>query len=254
MSCVVSEEVVLCDADVAVLWQAFQDGRDATLRERLVTHYLRFARIMAAKLYAGRHDADAEFADYLQYARLGLLESLDRFEAERGIKFETYAAKRISGAILNGVRASSEVQEQIAARKRIVAERVTTLQGAAPAPADAAALFGYLAEMAIGLAVGFALDDTGMYADRDGSGGLYQDNTYGGVELRQLKEQIKEALARLPGKQRQVIAYHYLQQMAFEEIARLLEVSRGRIAQIHKEALGNLRDALRRRDSFDLYC
>lgn len=251
MSSVTAVQPVLGDLELSALWQGFQESGDAMLRERLATHYLRFARIMAAKLYAGRHDSGAEFADYLQYARLGLLESLDRFEMSRGIKFETYAAKRISGAILNGVRASSEVQEQIAARKRIVAERTAMLHDEAPVPADASALFGRLAEMAIGLAVGFALDDTGMYAD---TAGLYQDNTYGAVELRQLNEQIRAALARLPGRQRQVMTCHYLQQMAFEEIARMLEVSRGRIAQIHREALANLREALRRRDGVDLYC
>lgn len=237
--------------DIAQLWCAFQRSGDGALRERIVTHYLRFARIMAAKLYAGRHDVTAEFADYLQYARLGLLEAVDRFDAARGIKFETFAAKRISGAILNGLRSFTEVQEQIAARKRIVADLVEALRGAVPAASDAASLFGYLAELAIGLAVGFALDDTGMYSD---AGAHYHDNTYAGVELRQLKEHIKEALAQLPGKQRQVVAYHYLQQIPFEEIALMLGVSRGRVAQIHKEALGKLREALRQRDGLDLYC
>lgn len=251
MECALQSEIVDSDADMTVLWRTFQSIRDSTSRERIVRHYLRFARIMAAKLYAGRHDVDAEFADYVQFARLGLLEAVDRFEHARGIKFETFAAKRISGAILNGLRSFSEVQEQIVARKRIVAERVETLCDVELEPSDPAVLFGYLAEMAIGLAVGFALDDTGMYSDTDAH---YHDNTYSGVELRQLREHIKVALAQLPGKQRQVITYHYLQQVAFEEIAQILAVTRGRVAQIHKEALGNLRELLRRRDRLDLYC
>jgi len=251
VDCALQAEVVTSDADLTVLWRTFQDSRDASLRERIVSHYLRFATIMAAKLYAGRHDVDAEFADYLQFARLGLLEAIDRFDHARGFKFETFAAKRISGAILNGLSSSSEVQAQIVARKRIVAERVESLQDAEAETPDATVLFGYLAEMAIGLAVGFALDDTGMYSD---TGAHYHDNTYSGVELRQLREHIKVALAQLPGKQRQVITYHYLQQIAFEEIARILMVTRGRVAQIHKEALGNLREVLRKRDGLDLYC
>lgn len=251
MDCALQPEVVASNADMALLWRMFQDNRDGELRNRIVAHYLRFARIMAAKLYAGRHDVNAEFADYVQYARLGLLEAVDRFDSARGIKFETFAAKRINGAVLDGLRSFSEVQEQIVARKRIVAERVETLRGTTPYPADPAALFAQLAEMAIGLAVGFALDDTGMYSD---TGIHYQDNTYHGIELMQLKESIQVALVQLQGKQRQVITYHYLQQVAFEEIAQILGVSRGRVAQIHKEALGNLREALRKRDGLDLYC
>lgn len=251
MDCALQPELVSSDTDVAALWRMFQQSRDGELRNRIVAHYLRFARIMAAKLYAGRHDVNAEFADYLQYARLGLLEAVDRFDVARGVKFESFAAKRIHGAILNGLRSFSEVQEQIAARKRLVAERVETLRGNAPYPADPVALFAQLAEMAIGLAVGFALDDTGMYSD---TGAHYQDNTYHGIELSQLKDSIQAALVQLQEKQRQVITYHYLQQVAFEEIARILGVSRGRVAQIHKEALGNLREALRKRDGLDLYC
>ena len=251
MDCTLQQEVVASNADMALQWRMFQENRDGELRNRIVAHYLGFARIMAAKLYARRHDVNAEFADYLQYARLGLLEAVDRFDSARDVKFETFAAKRINGAVLNGLRSFSEVQEQIVARKRIVAERVETLRGTAPDSADPAALFAQLAEMAIGLAVGFALDDTGMYSD---TGNHYQDNTYHGIELMQLKESIQVALAQLQGKQRQVITYHYLQQVAFEEIARILGVSRGRVAQLHKEALGNLREALRKRDGLDLYC
>jgi RNA polymerase sigma factor for flagellar operon FliA len=213
--------------------------------------YMRFARVMAAKLYARRVYATLEFADYLQLATVGLIEAVDRFDPERGNKFETYAASRISGAILNGISVSSEIQEQIAARRRIVRERLAALQAAAPAAGDPAALFAQLADLAVGLAVGFALEDTGMYQGGDEH---YVDQAYSGIELRQIKHRVADLVTGLPEQQKQVITGHYLQQQPFEQIALKLQLSRGRVSQIHKEALGKLRDALQARGITDVSC
>jgi RNA polymerase sigma factor for flagellar operon FliA len=236
--------------EAAALWTAFTLERDPALRERLVNLYLPFARMMAAKLYAGRTHMQVEFDEYLQFARTGLLEAVDRYDGGRGYRFETYAASRINGAILSGMENYSEMHEQVAARKRIVEERLASLQSPGRAVDQPAELFGYLAELAIGLAVGFALDNSGLYRDQEADA-HYRDNTYTGVELKQLKARLKSLLDGLPGKHKQVISYHYLQQMAFEEIAGLLRLSRGRVSQIHKEALLKLREAARVRQDLD---
>jgi RNA polymerase sigma factor for flagellar operon FliA len=232
------------------LWQAYARGRAGSLREQLIGAYLPFARILSAKLYANRTHMEVEFDDYLQYARVGLVEAVDRFDPQRGFKFETFAASRINGAILSGLEAYSEVHEQVAARKRLVQVRVETLKGEWPDAADPAALFGFLAEMAIGLAVGFVLDQSGMYQAEE-HGPSYHDNTYAGVELRQLRARVRSLLDGLPGKHRQVVSYHYLQQWPFDEIAEAMQLSRGRISQLHKEALLKLRKSLQARDVLD---
>lgn len=229
--------------DAAAMWRAYVHEAAPERRERLLAHYLPFARMLAAKMYAGRTHMQVEFDEYLQLGRLGLIEAIDRFDPARGYKFETYAASRINGAILSGMEAYSEVHEQVAARKRVVAARLASLKEGAAAAIEPVDVFAYLAELAIGLAVGFALDNPAMYQDVE-AGAQYQDNTYTGVELKQLRARISALVEGLPGKHRQVIAYHYLQQFAFEEIADMLQLSRGRIAQIHKEALLKLREAL----------
>ncbi|OFA06680.1 sigma-70 family RNA polymerase sigma factor [Duganella sp. HH101] len=229
---------------VAGLWEAYAASREPQLRERLVSLYLPFARMMAARMYGLRTHANVEFDDYLQYGRVGLLEAIERYDASRGFKFETYAASRINGAILSGMEAYSEVHEQVAARRRAVQARLASLaepQRAQGAPAD---LFGYLAELAVGLAVGFALEDSGMYQAPEQEA-HYRDHTYDGVELKQLRERIKALLDGLPGKHKQVVSYHYLQQLPFHEIAEMMQLTKGRIAQLHKEALLKLREGLR---------
>lgn len=231
-------------------WHAVRSG-DAAARAEVIGVYLRFARIMAARLYGRRVYTTMEFGDYLQLASVGLIEAVDRFEPERGIKFETYAAGRINGAILNGIRASSEIQEQIAARRRIVRERLASLQQGPPHTGDAPALFARLAELAVGLAVGFALEGSGMYQNGEEQA---IDQAYRGIELQQLKGKVEALVAALPENQKNVIAGHYLQHQPFEEIAIRLKLSRGRISQLHKEALAKLRSGLEIRGYTNLSC
>lgn len=239
--------------DLDALWTSFAGNRDDAIRARLVAAYQGFTRMMAAKLFARRNFAEMEFADYMQYASVGLLESIDRFQPARGIRFETFASTRITGAILNGIGSSSEIQEQIAARRRVIGQRLGTLRDAPALPeaGSAAAVFATLAELAIGLAVGFVLEDSGMHmADH----AEYQDSSYQALELKQLRERVRARVATLPANQKKVIEGHYLQHQTFDELASSLQLSRGRIAQIHKEALGNLRLRLTDGTEIDLCC
>lgn len=236
------------DADGMALWAAYRGNRDEAARQRLIRRYMEFAKMLAARMYARRTFMGLEFGDYLQFARVGLLEAVDRFDEESGVKFETFAAHRINGAILNGIVTYSDIQEQVAARRRVEAERLEGLHGAAPRSDDPAALFAYLADLAVGLAVGFALEGTGMVQDASAH---VPAQPYGGLELRQLRARLKAMLAELPERQRKVLVWHYLEQRTFDEIGAALHVTRGRVSQLHKAALACLRERWRARDVVD---
>jgi RNA polymerase sigma factor FliA len=237
--------------DLTPLWKEAKVDGCSDAREQIIDFYLPFARVLAAKLYARRTYPELEFLDYFQFASIGLVEAVDRFDPERGIKFETFSAPRINGAVLNGIESLSEKQQQIGARRRIIADRVKSLKEEAHAPKDPGELFGYLAELAIGMAVGFALEDSGMFQAEESA---YPDNTYRSIELKQLHQRVRELLECLPKNERRVIRYHYLQQVAFDEIAKILGVTKGRVSQIHKDALKRLRDSVRKDCGIDLRC
>lgn len=236
--------------DIDHLWMEYRRGQGVDQRNRLAERYQGFARMMAAKAYARRTSSDTEFDDYLQYANLGLLESIERYDPDMGAKFETYAAIRINGAILNGLESETELHRQLAARRRLVAERTAMLREAEPVAEDTD-VFARLADIAMGLAIGFMLEGSGMVQEQE-EGGV--DNTYASIELRQLGDQLGEAIDELAEKQRYVVAAHYLQRQAFDEIAAALQLSRGRVSQLHKEALLVLRARLRRRFGVDFSC
>ena len=232
------------------LWEAMRSGADPGARARLIDMHLPFARIMAAKLYAARITNELEFEEYLQYASTGLLECIDRYDPSYGASFRTYASHRMTGAILNGVQISSEKQEQIAFRARIGAERTQSLRGDKPA-ADAGpdALFANLARIAVGLALGYVLEDSGMF--REDEGGT-MDNSYQRIELRQLQKRVRALVDNLPERERLIIRYHYFNHVPFDHIAGMLGVTKGRISQLHKRALEWLHEEARNVSKCDI--
>lgn len=239
------------DAEGALLWRVFVGGRDPGARARLIDRYMRFARIMAAKLYAGRPFGGVEFDDYLQFAHVGMIEAVDRYDPGHGAKFETFAAPRIRGAILSGIESASDVHGQVSARRRLLASRVSSLSESAAAAGTPEQVFAALADVAIGLAVGFALDETGMYRSEESE---FVERGYAALEMKQIKLRALGLLATLPGNEKAVIEYHYLQQIAFDQIAAILGLSAGRIAQIHKQALARLRAGFKEAGVLSLSC
>jgi RNA polymerase sigma factor for flagellar operon FliA len=226
----------------AGLWAELACGRGADARTRLIEMHLPFARIMAAKLYAGRYHDEIEFAEYMQFATVGLIECVDRYDLSHGATFRTYAARRIEGAILNGLESASERHEQAAFRRRLRKDRLDSLRDEAAA-SGTAALFESLARVAVGLALGYILEDSGMFSDGDRPGA---DDTYRSLELKQLGSRVRALVDELPERERKVIRYHYLQAVPFEAIAAMLGVTKGRVSQLHRRAMDRLRDETRK--------
>src|SRR5207247_5117094 len=98
-------------AEEAALWRQLRATSDAQAREKLLALHLPYARTLAATFYARRFHDEIEFGDYLQFASVGLLEALDRYDPGRGVQFRTFAARRMQGAILNGLEKLTEKQQ-----------------------------------------------------------------------------------------------------------------------------------------------
>jgi RNA polymerase sigma factor for flagellar operon FliA len=223
-------------ADEPAQWNAVRAG-DKDARERLIESYLPFARMLAAKLFAGRIDSDQDFSEYVQFATVGLIEAVDRFEPERDVMFKTFAGHRINGAVMNGLEHLSEKREQISVRKRLATERRDS--GKEALDEKDKDVFQQLAEVAVGLALGHFLSDPEATEEENVS---VPDNRYGGLELKQMQDQVRALVENLPPRERMVIKYHYLNFVPFHLIAETLGVTKGRVSQIHRRALQLLRE------------
>jgi RNA polymerase sigma factor for flagellar operon FliA len=221
------------------LWDVWVCTRDPAAREALVDHYAPWVRMLAARSYRHRVSMELEFADYLQFAMIGLLEAIDRFDHTQGVAFESYASRRVNGAILNGVESLSERQRQVCTRQRLRAERARSLVDGHSSPPTPDPL-QRLADLAVGLAMGFMLEDTGVYQP-DEAVADPAPTPYQRLELAQLRERVARLVDQLPTAERRVIRQHYYHHLPFEQIATACSLTKGRISQIHHAALKRLR-------------
>lgn len=194
--------------------------------------------------------AELEFADLVQLGMVGLLEAIDRYTPARGVRFETFATYRVEGAILNGLPAYSELQSQLEFRRHRAVERSRSIRASEGASQPGTSAMERLAELAVGLAIGFALEDSGMYQVDEAAS--FPDNAYTRIELRQLKTRLATLVRELPAAERRVIERHYLQQIPFDEIALSVGLTKGRISQLHRTGLLMLRELLRTSKDFDI--
>lgn len=238
------DDLALQSAELS-LWKNLRLG-DELARQQLIESYLPFARMLAAKLFAKRIDSDLEFEEYMQFASLGLIQAVDHFDHTRQIQFSTFAAHRIKGSVLNGLEHMSEKREQISTRRQLREERNLSIKAVLSEPE--VDTFQQLAEIAISFAFGYILENPVTYHHEDA---ISEDSVYAGLELKQLREKVRYLVNRLPHKERIIIKSHYLNHLPFNTIADTLQLSKGRIAQLHKNALSLLHQALGSSESCD---
>ncbi|MBI3900268.1 MAG: sigma-70 family RNA polymerase sigma factor [Gammaproteobacteria bacterium] len=232
--------------EAAVLWRHYVSGRDPVVRHRLIEHYLPTAKGIAAALFAKRINDIIDFRDYLQYARIGLIEAIDRFDPDLQVAFPTFATYRIRGAILNGIEMASEQAAQYAQRKRAMRERTKSMRAASDSSDDP---FATMVDLAIGLALGYMLEESGIW--RPDSEDQAAD-PYRSLEMKRLQQRMGAIVQALPERERQIVLSHYFEHLEFSEIADKLGVSKGRVSQLHARALKLVRDALRSIESLNL--
>jgi RNA polymerase sigma factor for flagellar operon FliA len=222
----------------------------AAVRERLFLLHLPYAKALSARLFARRTSDDVGFNDYYQFACLGLLQSIDRFDASLQVQFRTFCTTRIEGSILSGLEKMSEVRDQVSARKRVQRERAASLKrpNFAATAADRVGAIHALADVAVGLALGYILEDCGLYLPEETP--ALPDLTYESVAWRSMRARIASFVKDLPEPDRRVLELHYFHGIGFAEIGELLKVTKGRVSQIHRRGLNALREKMTNHEEF----
>lgn len=220
-------------------WTEFVRSRAAPLRDALISRYIGSAKIMAARLYRRRADNSVDFGDYLQYARVGLIESIDHYDPDRGVPFEAFSSYRIKGAILNGLQSESEIASQRAFWSRRARERFESLKDH-ETRGDRRASLEELVNLTVGLALSHLIEhEAGEVIDE-----TLAANPYAITELIQLKRAVRSMLPALPDRERELIRRHYEEHVEFQQIAADWGLTKGRVSQLHAQALGRLRKLL----------
>jgi RNA polymerase sigma factor for flagellar operon FliA len=237
-----------------LLWEEYGKTRDPRLRQDLLQGYLEMTQRIAASLFGKRINNTVSFEDYLQYARVGLLEAIDRYDPAREASFETFATYRIRGAVLNGLEKSTESAAQAAHRRRAHhRERAQSLvlpdAGDAAEPDKFIDPFAGMVDVAILLAMGYVLEDSGEW---NPAGADRAADPYKSVQLERVRARLNLLVDALPQRERLIVRYHYFEHLEFQAIGAILELSKGRVSQLHARALRLIREGYDTLEGFDL--
>lgn len=212
----------------------------------------RIAHHMMAKL-----PASVEIDDVIQTGMLGLLDAVNRYEESHGAQFETYAAQRIRGAILDGLRQADWLPRSFRRDLRRIEAAVGKLEqrlGRAPSEQELAAELGLpLAEYQKMLqeARGYQLISFEDFNHGDGEDYLDRHcedraaNPLDALLDRKLRQRLVQGIDGLPEREKVVMGLYYEEELNFREIGETMGVSESRICQLHSQAIARLRSQLR---------
>ncbi len=115
------------DNQVAELWERFKSTGDPAAREGLILHYSPLVKFVAGRVGVGL-PRNVDQADLISYGIFGLIDAIDKFEPERGFKFETYGINRVRGAIIDELRGLDWVPRSVRSRAREIERSMVELE------------------------------------------------------------------------------------------------------------------------------
>jgi RNA polymerase sigma factor for flagellar operon FliA len=234
----------------AALWAAYRTTPDRLTRDRLVVHYCPLVRAVVHRT-AARLPAHVDAADLVQSGVFGLVEAIERYDPDRCPRFESYAANRIRGAVLDELRAQDWVPRTVRLRARqaeYAREHLTVSLRRTATQREVADLL-QVGSRELGAAVPSRVLSIELLRERSEGGALdtFADDTpdpAAAVQERETRRQLWQAVAQLGERDRQVVHLYYLERRTLAEIGRMLGVTESRICQLHSRLVGRLRGAL----------
>jgi RNA polymerase sigma factor FliA len=242
------------------LWRRYKDDGDPRARERLVLAYSPLVKYVAGRMASGL-PAHVEEGDLISYGLLGLISAIERFEPERQIKFETFAITRIKGSIIDELRSLDWVPRSVRTRAREIERANAKLEHQlhrAPTDEEMASELGVSQDdfqdslVRISNSSVIALDELWTVSDASGDQvsllDTIQDPTAAdpsqAMDTTEMKDRLADAIARLPEREKLVVALYYYENLTLREIGEVLGVTESRVSQLHTKAVLRLKSRL----------
>ncbi len=247
----------VADDGSSALWQEYSRRRDRRQRDRVVLHYTPLVRRVAGKIGATL-PAHLEFADLVQCGVFGLIDAVERYEPERGARFETFAVQRIRGAIIDELRAQDWVPRTVRDRARALerakqhlesqlSRRATDAELAAELDITSAELRTVLGQIHL---IGVDALDELVLAGRSAVtvAEVVADDTapdpVAVLEEDERRRELAAAVSRLAERDRRIVLLYYFEELTLAEIGLQLGVTESRVCQLHARVVTRLRGQL----------
>src|SRR6266849_371614 len=227
----------------------------AASQNRRIVASLPFVEALARRMAASMPNS-IDVGDLVQDGVLGLIDAAHRFDEDRGIKFETFAERRVRGAMIDALRRDAWPRGVRRQRRELDAARESLRRelGHEPSLADLAARVGSdekrlsrtivrinTIESTSPLATGEHVDETSLPPALVPSEPDAPDTAY---EKSETRDRIRAAIRTLPTRERKVIGLYYYGEVTMKQIGAEIGVNESRVSQLHARAIRRLRDAL----------
>jgi len=197
----------------------------------------------------------SEREDLINVGIIGLINAVDRFQAEKSTSFEAYATIRIKGAILDELRSRDYMNRGARERRKLAEKAMRDMErklGRLPEAEEIAEYLGMDLEEYYRL-----LDDSksimliyedelpenleGGYNDEEIYEAVDNENPFSILADREMKKRLIEAIEKLPEQERLVLSLYYNEELTMKEIGKVLSLTESRVSQIHTQAIMRLR-------------
>lgn len=247
--------VTVKDEELDALWKKYKTKGDNATRELLLLRYVPLVKGIVGRMMP-KYSGYNEYDDLVNCGVIGLIDAVEKYNPNVGVKFETYATTRIRGEIIDHMREQDWAPSSL--RKRIndiseAHERLEYEMGRPPSDEEVAKSLGItLPQVQKAMAKTHAFNVVNF---EDAVSSAYAGGTDIPAEEREMPEaalmdkEMKNALvsviSELPEKEKLVISLYYYEELMLKEIAEVLGVSESRVSQIHSKVLEKLKVKLK---------
>jgi RNA polymerase sigma factor for flagellar operon FliA len=236
------------------LWQKYVSKPDRATREKLIMEYLPLVKYVVGRM-AVTLPPTVDSDDLMGYGVMGLIAAIERFNPDRGFKFETFAVSRIRGAIIDELRSQDWLPRSVRQKAKEMETAIRGLEhqlGRTASDEELAKAMGVkvddlpknLSEI---VAPVLSLDDLVSMGD-DGQKISWLDTLpdermgpAGVFDQEEMVEILGQAIDALPEREKLLITLYYHEGLTLKEIGQVLTVTESRVCQLHSQAVGRLR-------------
>ncbi len=246
------------ERNIQAIWVEYRATHSPELRNRLMEHYLPLVKYTADRIWA-KLPNEVDVDDLMSAGVFGLVDAIEAFDLERGVKFETYCSPRVRGAILDELRTMDWVPRLVRSRAHKLETATKVLRaelGRLPSQEEVAHKLkidrAELAKLTKDATAISQISLSRRYYENDSNREMQEidvledrrsvDPT---EELQEtdLREMVMNGLTRI---ERLIVVLYYYEEMTMKEIGSTLDLSESRVSQMHSSILNRLRNHLER--------
>ena len=229
-------------------------------RDQLVVDHLPLVKFLAQRM-AAKLPPSVEVNDLISAGVIGLMDAVEKFQPERGVKFKTYAEQRVRGAMIDSLRSLDWAPRSLRKKERAVESAYYRLEqslGRAVSDEEVAKELGLEMEEFYrwlndlnGVSLGAVTSIGNEESDGETTDLLEyipdapEQNPYFMFEKSELRDSLTTSIENLPEKERLVISLYYYEELTMREIGDVLGVNESRVSQLHTKAIMRMRGRLR---------